>query len=82
VIGDDVEELAHAALLDGGAELRVALFAAERLPQAVVGDDVVAVRRSGRRLEGGRQVDVRHPERVEVRNDLRCIREGERRPKL
>ena len=82
VVGHEVDQLPHARRLDRRAELLVARFAAELAAQAVVIDDVVAVRRSGRGLERRRDVDVGDTELGEIGDQGRGVLETERRGQL
>jgi len=77
VVGDHVENLAHAVRLQRCAEALEALRAAEVRIERVVVDDVVAVRAVGAGAQAGRAVNVAHAEHGEVGHELRGVRERE-----
>ena len=82
MVGHHVDHDAHPAarrLTGQGVERG---GAAEVVAEAVVVDDVVAVGGSRSRLQDGGQVDVGHPERVEVLEHLLRVVEAELRAKL
>ena len=77
VVRDDVEHHPE----PGRGELAERLLAAELVADPRRVDDVVAVRRAVRRLQRGREVEVRDAEVAQVRHDRERVAEAERRPR-
>ena len=77
VVGDDVDEQAHAARAQGGREALEGGLSAQLRAQPVVIGDVVAVRAARGRLEERRRVGVAHAEGVEIVDERRRVVEGE-----
>jgi hypothetical protein len=67
VVGDDVEEQAHAVLAQRGDHGLELSFGADLGVQGVVVHDVVAVRAAGPRLRERRSVQVPDPKPREIR---------------
>ncbi len=82
MIGDDVENDAHAALLERQSHAVEGGGAAKFRIEGIVVRHVVAVRAARATLEAGREIRVADPERVEVRGKRRNLIESERCPEL
>ena len=77
VVGDDVHDEAHAALLQRRRQRVQVAVRADLGVQARMVDDVVAVHAAGPRDQEGRGVDVRDAQGVQVVDQRGCIAEVE-----
>ena len=68
VVGDDIEELAHAVALEFAHKGVIVFFAAQLRVEGGVIDDVIAVRAPGRGLQVRRRVTVADAQVMQVRH--------------